>query len=88
MISTEETTAIIKKFGTSPKDSGSSAVQIAILTKRIENLTPHFGEHDHDHQSKRGLMQMIGKRRALLKYLANNDQNKYQFVIKELGIRK
>lgn len=88
MISLEETKEIIKKFGKSENDSGSAEVQVAILTKRIENLKPHFGKHIHDYHSNRGLLKMIGQRKALLRYVQNKDQDRYAKLIKELGLRK
>ena len=88
MITNEERQEIIKKFGKTEKDSGSPEVQIAIITKRIHNLKPHFGKHIHDFHSNRGLLKMIGHRKSLLKYLAKQDTERYQKLIKELGIRK
>lgn len=81
-------TEVVQKFGKNEKDTGRPEVQIAILTQRITQLSPHFEGHKKDHSSKRGLLRMIGKRRALLKYLQNNDVNRYNTVIKELGLRK
>jgi len=79
---------IIEKFKTHEKDTGSSEVQIALLTGRIEYLTDHFKVHKKDHHSRRGLLKLVGKRRRLLNYLKKNDMEKYRVVIKELGIRK
>ncbi|MGE5432116.1 MAG: 30S ribosomal protein S15 [Syntrophomonadaceae bacterium] len=79
---------LIKKFGKNEKDSGTAEVQIAILTKRINDLTGHFSEHKKDHHSRRGLMMLVGKRRRLLDYLAAKDINRYRNIIKELNIRK
>ncbi len=79
---------IIEKFKTHDKDTGSSEVQIALLTGRIEYLTDHFKIHKKDHHSRRGLLKLVGKRRRLLNYLKKNDAEKYRSVIKELGIRK
>ncbi len=84
----EEKAEIIKKFGTNEKDSGKSEVQIALLTKRINDLTGHFNVHKKDHHSRRGLMMMVGKRRRLLDYLMKKDIERYRSVIKELKIRK
>jgi small subunit ribosomal protein S15 len=84
----EEKFEIIKKFGENEKDSGKSEVQIALLTKNINDLTQHFNVHKKDHHSRRGLMMMVGKRRRLLDYLAKKDINRYRTVIKELNIRK
>jgi small subunit ribosomal protein S15 len=84
----EEKLEIIKQFGKSEKDSGKSEVQIALLTKRINELTDHFNVHKKDHNSRRGLMMMVGKRRRLLDYLAEKEIERYRFIIKELNIRK
>ena len=87
-ITKEEKAAIIKEFGKNEKDSGSTEVQIAILTKRINSLTEHLKEHIHDFHSKRGLLMMVGKRRKLLDYLKENDVVSYRDLIKKLNIRK
>lgn len=79
---------IIKEFGENSKDSGSSSVQIALLTKRINTLTKHFKVHIHDYHSNRGLLMMVGKRKKLLAYLKANDVVKYREVIKKLNLRK
>ena len=79
---------IIKEFGENEKDSGSTSVQIALLTKRINILTEHLKEHIHDFHSKRGLLMMVGKRRKLLNYLRDNDIVKYREIIKKLNLRK
>ena len=84
----EEKQEIIKKFGKSDNDSGKSEVQIALLTKRINDLTEHFHAHKKDHHSRRGLMMMVGKRRRLLDYLTAKDIERYRTIIKELNIRK
>ena len=84
----EEKIEIIKKYGANENDSGKSEVQIALLTKRINDLTSHFDEHNKDHHSRRGLMMMVGKRRRLLDYLAKKDIERYRTIIKELNIRK
>ena len=76
------------KYGTGPKDTGSSAVQIALLTRRINNLKPHFAQNSHDFHSNRGLMKMIGRRKALLRYIQQTDGQQYQSVIKDLELRK
>ena len=87
-VTKEDKLEIIKKFGKSEKDSGQTEVQIAILTKRINDLKSHFDEHKQDYASRRGLMQMVGKRRRLLDYLASKDIERYRSLIKELKIRK
>jgi small subunit ribosomal protein S15 len=84
----EEKLEIIKKFGASEKDSGKSEVQIALITKRLNDLTGHFDVHKKDHHSRRGLMQLVGKRRRLLDYLVKKDIERYRAIIKELNIRK
>lgn len=84
----EEKLELIKKYGASEKDSGKSEVQIALLTKRINDLTGHFGAHKKDHHSRRGLLMMVGKRRRLLDYLMDKDIERYRAIIKELNIRK
>ena len=84
----EEKLELIKKFGSNEKDSGKTEVQVALLTKRINDLTEHFGVHKKDHHSRRGLLTMVGKRRRLLNYLMKKDINGYRELIKELNIRK
>jgi small subunit ribosomal protein S15 len=84
----EEKQELIKNFGSNEKDSGKAEVQIAILTKRINELTEHFNVHKKDHHSRRGLMTMVGKRRRLLNYLMKKDIARYRTIIKELNIRK
>ena len=88
MISPTEMADVVKKFGRKPGDTGSPEVQIAILTTRIKNLTPHFSKNIHDFHSNRGLMKMIGRRKAMLKYLNKIDHERYAKLIKELGLRK
>ena len=87
-ITAEEKKEIFKKFGNSETDTGSTEGQIALLTKRINDLTDHLKENELDHASRRGLLKMVGKRRRLLNYLMKNDIEKYRELIKELGIRK
>ena len=79
---------IIKKFGRNEKDTGSSEVQIALLTERINELTEHLKVHKKDNHSRRGLLQMVGKRRNLLNYLSKNDLPKYREVVEKLNLRK
>lgn len=88
MITVERKSELTKQFGKTEKDSGSIEVQIAILTERIKNLTPHFAANAKDRHSKRGMMKMIGRRRSLLKYLNNQSPERYQTLIKALGLRK
>lgn len=87
-ITKEEKANIIKEFGKNEKDCGSTEVQIAILTKEINNLTEHLKVHIHDYHSKRGLLMMVGKRRKLLDYLKENDVVSYRNLIEKLNIRK
>ena len=79
---------IIDQFKIHDKDTGSSEVQIALLTTRIKYLTEHFQTHKKDHHSRRGLLKLVGQRRRLLNYLKKKDAEKYRVLIKELGIRK
>ncbi|MBQ9068261.1 MAG: 30S ribosomal protein S15 [Eggerthellaceae bacterium] len=85
--SKERTAEIVKEFGTGENDSGSAAVQVAILSERIKNLTEHLKVHKKDNHSRRGLMMLIGKRRGLLKYIKNRDIQEYRDLIAKLGIR-
>jgi small subunit ribosomal protein S15 len=79
---------IIEKFKIHASDTGSSEVQIALLTDRIKYLTEHFKIHAKDHHSRQGLLKLVGQRRRLLDYLKKKDINKYRTIIQELGIRK
>lgn len=79
---------IIDRFKLHEKDTGSPEVQVAILSNRISYLTDHFKVHKKDHHSRRGLLKLVGQRRRLLNYLRKTDLNRYQNVIKELGLRK
>jgi small subunit ribosomal protein S15 len=79
---------IIEKFKTHPTDTGSSEVQIALLTDRIQYLTEHFKIHAKDHHSRQGLLKLVGQRRSLLDYLKKKNFNKYQMILKELNLRK
>ncbi len=78
---------ILKKYAISKNDTGSTQVQIAVLSERINNLIEHFKSHKHDKHSKRGLVAMVNKRKKLLNYLSNKDNEKYKELIKELDIR-
>ena len=84
----EEKTAIIKEYATHEGDTGSPEVQIAVLTKRINDLTDHLRTHKKDHNSRRGLLKMVGQRRNLLNYLMKVDIERYRSIIARLGIRK
>ena len=87
-IAAERKTDLIGKFRTHESDTGSPEVQIALLTDRIVHLTEHFKTHAKDHHSRRGLLQLVSRRRGLLDYLMRNNFQRYRAVIKELGIRK
>ena len=84
----EEKTAIMREYATHEVDTGSPDVQIAVLTKRINDLTEHLKIHKKDHHSRRGLLKMVGHRRNLLNYLMKKDINRYRSIIEKLGIRK
>ncbi len=84
----EEKKKVIEKFRTHENDTGSSEVQIAILTKKINKLNEHLKINKKDHHSRRGLVIMVGKRKRLLEYLKNNDISRYKKIIGELGLRK
>ena len=79
---------IIKEFGRGEGDTGSPEVQVALLTERINSLQEHFKVHKKDHHSRRGLLKMVGQRRGLLNYLAEQDIERYRTLIKELGLRR
>ena len=88
MLRKDEKTAVIEANRTHETDTGSPEVQIAILTKRINDLTEHLKVHKKDHHSRRGLLMMVGKRRNLLNYLKSKDIERYRATIEKLGIRK
>lgn len=88
MLLKEEKTAVIEANKTHENDTGSPEVQIAILTRRINDLTEHLKVHKKDHHSRRGLLKMVGKRRNLLNYLKSKDIERYRTLIEKLGIRK
>ena len=79
---------IMTEYATVEGDTGSPEVQVALLTKRINDLTEHLKAHKHDHHSRRGLLQLVGKRRRLLKYLADKDIARYRSLIERLGLRR
>ena len=87
-ISQERKTALIKEYGAKAGDTGSSEVQIAILTERIVNLTGHFKSHVKDNHSRRGLLKMVALRRSLLDYVRSRDESRYKSIIERLGIRR
>ncbi|TNY34633.1 30S ribosomal protein S15 [Thermomonospora catenispora] len=79
---------IIAEYATHEGDTGSPEVQVALLTQRINDLTEHLKVHKHDHHSRRGLLLLVGRRRRLLKYLADRDINRYRQLIERLGLRR
>lgn len=79
---------LVKKYQTHENDTGSTEVQVAILTKKISDLTKHLKEHKKDFDSRRGLLMMVGKRRRLLNYLKKHDEEKYNKVILDLGLKR
>jgi small subunit ribosomal protein S15 len=87
-LSAEVKRSILQEYGRHATDTGSSEVQIALLTKRIEELTVHFKTHVKDNHSRRGLLKLVSQRRRLLNYLKRQDAERYQQVISKLGIRK
>jgi small subunit ribosomal protein S15 len=88
LITSEKKQEIIKDLQNKEEDTGSPAVQVGILTKRIEELTAHLKTNKHDFMARRGLLQMVGKRKRLLKYIAQKDSKQYLGLIKKLGIRR
>lgn len=87
-ITPEQKVELIDQFKTHGSDTGSPEVQIALLTKRVTQLTEHFKTHKKDHDSRRGLLKLVGQRRKLLDYLKGKDIKRYRTLIAELGIRK
>ena len=87
-LTTEVKREIVEKHGRSTTDTGSPQVQIALLTRRINDLTAHLQSHRKDHHSRRGLLMLVGRRRRLLKYLQKNDLEGYRTLISELGLRR
>ncbi len=87
-ITNEEKKGIIDSYKVHESDTGSSEVQVAIITERIKYLTEHFKAHAKDHHSRRGLLKLVGKRRRLLNYLKKKDVSKYRELIERLGIRR
>ena len=81
-------TAVIEEFRRDETDTGSADVQVAILTRRIQELTAHFQVHKHDHAGRRGLLKLVGRRRRLLRYLSHKDVARYHDLIARLGLRK
>lgn len=87
-LSKEEKQKIIEEYATHPGDTGSPEVQVALLSRRISDLTEHFKEHVHDHHSRRGLMLLVGQRKRLLAYLKEVDIERYRSLIQRLGLRR
>ena len=88
MLLKSEKQAIMKEYSRHEGDTGSPEVQIAVLTAQINRLTEHFKEHKHDYHSQRGLMKMVGRRKAMLNYLKDVDYDRYKELIAKLGLRK
>ena len=86
-LAAERKSAVVQKFARKPTDTGSPEVQIALLSERISYLTDHFKAHAKDHHSRRGLLMLVSQRRSLLGHLYKSDQDRYQTIIKALGIR-
>ena len=84
----DEKTSIINDFRLDENDTGSVEVQVALLTKRINELNEHLKVHTHDYHSNRGLLKMVGKRKSLLNYLAKTDVQRYRALVQKLGLRK
>ena len=88
MVSKERKAELIEKFGGSNKDSGRAEAQVAILTERIQDLTRHMSSHRKDHHTRRGLINLVSKRRKLLDYLTAKDINRYRKIVSDLSLRK
>ena len=88
MISTDKKAAIVKDNQRTKTDTGSPEVQVSIMTARINEITEHLKVNKHDHMARRGLLQLVGKRKRLLKYLADTDPKAYLALVKKLGLRK
>ncbi|GAB2921686.1 30S ribosomal protein S15 [Rhodococcus aerolatus] len=87
-LTTDEKKQILTEYGLHPTDTGSPEAQVAMLTKRIKDLTEHLKTHKHDHHSRRGLLLLVGRRRRLLKYVAQVDVERYRSLIQRLGLRR
>ena len=84
----EDKRAVVEQFGKDANDTGATEVQIALLTRRINDLTEHLRAHKHDHHSRRGLLMLVGRRRRFLNYLQKKDLERYRSLIRELGLRR
>ncbi|HEV2075361.1 MAG TPA: 30S ribosomal protein S15 [Thermoleophilaceae bacterium] len=87
-LTVERKREIVERFGSDENDTGSTSVQVALLTERINHLTEHLREHRKDHHSRRGLLMLVGQRRRLLGYLRDKDIDRYRELIAELGLRR
>ena len=87
-LTTEQKKTILAEYGLHETDTGSAEAQVAMLTKRISDLTEHLKEHKHDHHSRRGLLLLVGQRRRLLNYMRAEDINRYRSLIERLGLRR
>jgi small subunit ribosomal protein S15 len=87
-LTTEQKKAILAEYGVHEKDTGSPEAQIAMLSKRIADITEHLKKHKHDHHTRHGLMQLIGRRKRLSKYLQDKDIERYRALIERLGLRR
>lgn len=87
-LTVERKREIVERFGEDANDTGSTSVQVALLTERIHGLTEHLREHSKDHHSRRGLLMLVGQRRRLLQYLRSKDLDRYRELIAELGLRR
>ena len=87
-LTAEKKSEILKNYGVHETDTGSPEAQVALLTERINSLTEHLKFHKHDHHSRRGLLLLVGRRRGLLKYLAENNVDRYRDLISRLGLRR
>jgi small subunit ribosomal protein S15 len=84
----EDKAEVVERFGKDANDTGATEVQIAMLTRRINDLTEHLRTHKHDHHSRRGLLMLVGRRRRFLNYLQKKDLERYRSLIRELGLRR
>ncbi len=87
-LTVEDKQEIVARFGKDENDTGSTQVQVALLTRRINDLTEHLREHKHDHHSRRGLLMLVGQRRRFLNYLQKSDLEGYRKLVRDLGLRK
>ena len=87
-LTSEKKQELIERFGRSGGDTGSTEVQVALLTERINELTEHLRDHRKDHHSRRGLLMLVGRRRRLLRYLQSSDLDRYRQVVSDLGLRR